>query len=621
MRLKDYVTILHMKYLYLIILFFITLVLYALTLSPTISLQGDSGELATAVLNLGIPHPPGYPTYILLAKFFTTFFSAHHFTFALNFFSMVASLFSGVLLFLILAKLTKMNFLAFIMTLFFATSLEFWFHSEIIEVYTLNIFFILLVIYLLLNKTKKYFSFGLILGLGIGVHYFFLVLIPLFIIYLIKITEKKSKLTLVLIGFLFGLASFSYIPLRAGKFAPLNTFNVNSLERMTKLVTFPFNGYPKVKKIKPINLDKPIVKSPINKFKRRALEKIQMGEAYARELFAQFFLLPYLTLFILLLLIFKKWLPTKPQWIFLLLFSYTSLGFLYFTGFKANSSLESEMTPQYITSYLFFTVFLTLILSDLFKRYSTGLSRVTLFALTLMLIFQIKNNYSLNNMSNNDLAERHGRDLLSSAPLNAILLVKGDNDYQTLLYFQQVLKERRDITLVNIAAIKQPWYYENLMAEHPELNYPAFDPNFLLGELLLINRDTHPLLIANFHNLAELKDRSAPTTWNEFATSFYPYKALYHYFLTGESYEAILPTLYNSKFTTPFYESTLNLRKREQTVVTNYLFKKYFFGKQLHANGKTAEAQAEFSEAKKYPRLDLEFNQTLRIQLLKEQPL
>lgn len=43
---------------------------YLKTLAPTIT-GGDSGELITAAYTLGIPHPPGYPTWCLLGKLFS----------------------------------------------------------------------------------------------------------------------------------------------------------------------------------------------------------------------------------------------------------------------------------------------------------------------------------------------------------------------------------------------------------------------------------------------------------------------------------------------------------------------------------------------------------------------
>ena len=49
--------------------FLVTMVVYTLTLNPTVSLE-DSGELAVAADYLGVPHPPGYPIWTLTAWFF-----------------------------------------------------------------------------------------------------------------------------------------------------------------------------------------------------------------------------------------------------------------------------------------------------------------------------------------------------------------------------------------------------------------------------------------------------------------------------------------------------------------------------------------------------------------------
>src|SRR5205823_4605669 len=40
---------------------------YGMTLSPSVG-AGDSGELILAAHSLGIPHPPGYPVWLLLAR-------------------------------------------------------------------------------------------------------------------------------------------------------------------------------------------------------------------------------------------------------------------------------------------------------------------------------------------------------------------------------------------------------------------------------------------------------------------------------------------------------------------------------------------------------------------------
>ena len=44
--------------------------LYVYTLAPTVTLE-DSGEFITAAYHLGVPHPPGYPLWCLIAHTFT----------------------------------------------------------------------------------------------------------------------------------------------------------------------------------------------------------------------------------------------------------------------------------------------------------------------------------------------------------------------------------------------------------------------------------------------------------------------------------------------------------------------------------------------------------------------
>lgn len=53
--------------------FLIALTAYTLTLAPTVTLE-DSGELVVAADYLGVPHPPGYPIWTLLAWFFQWIF-------------------------------------------------------------------------------------------------------------------------------------------------------------------------------------------------------------------------------------------------------------------------------------------------------------------------------------------------------------------------------------------------------------------------------------------------------------------------------------------------------------------------------------------------------------------
>src|SRR3989449_10721353 len=60
--------------------------IYALGACPTIYV-GDSGELVTAVHLLGIPHPTGYPLYVLLGKLWTLLIPAGSIAWRMSLFS------------------------------------------------------------------------------------------------------------------------------------------------------------------------------------------------------------------------------------------------------------------------------------------------------------------------------------------------------------------------------------------------------------------------------------------------------------------------------------------------------------------------------------------------------
>src|SRR6266508_3713955 len=67
---------------------------YLHTLAPTISWRNDgsdSGDLASAVATLGIPHPPGYPTYVLLGHAWAALPLGGDLAYRLNLFSAVGA--------------------------------------------------------------------------------------------------------------------------------------------------------------------------------------------------------------------------------------------------------------------------------------------------------------------------------------------------------------------------------------------------------------------------------------------------------------------------------------------------------------------------------------------------
>ncbi len=235
-----------------------TYVLYVTSL-PIMVTGEDSGEFIGAAYFLGIPHPPGYPTWCLMAHPFTWqpgLGAAYCVSNSSAFFGAVTVL----LVVLIIIQLTHNPWAAVVGGLALAVSREFWQQAVIAEVYTLNTLFIAACLLLLLRWriTQKHYllyAFALIYGLGWGVHNTIWVLGPvfaLFVLYTLPGPPWRHWRTLLLAGgcAAAGLLVFLYLPLRAMADPPVNWGNPDNFERFWAVVTreqfqFMFTQYPR----------------------------------------------------------------------------------------------------------------------------------------------------------------------------------------------------------------------------------------------------------------------------------------------------------------------------------------------------------------------------------------
>lgn len=161
--------------------FAISLIVYTLTLAPSVTLE-DSGELIVAADYLGVPHPPGYPIWTVMSWFFQwifNFVTYHGYpnpAWGVNFFSAFSGAVGcGALAMLIsssgralleafdfskvnLAEKTRAHFAAFAglsAGLLFAFTQCMWSQSVIAEVYSMNIMFQSVVLLLLYRWTRQ----------------------------------------------------------------------------------------------------------------------------------------------------------------------------------------------------------------------------------------------------------------------------------------------------------------------------------------------------------------------------------------------------------------------------------------------------------------------------------
>lgn len=185
-----------------LLIFLVSFVIYVLTMSPTTSFW-DCGEFIASANGLQVPHPPGAPLYLLLARIFAFLAPSAELVAAfVNFLSVLASSFTVFFVYRILLILIGLSdspgkkekywivrIAAAGGALLFAFTDSFWYSAVEAEVYALSLFFSALTLWVFLKwyvketRDSHWFFLGVyLLGLSIGVHLLNLLLVPVFVL-------------------------------------------------------------------------------------------------------------------------------------------------------------------------------------------------------------------------------------------------------------------------------------------------------------------------------------------------------------------------------------------------------------------------------------------------------
>jgi len=144
----------------------------------------DAGELIAAAYCLGVPHPPGYPLWVLLAHAFT-YLPFGSVAFRVAWMSTIFAAMTLLAVALIVLERTRSRRAAVLGAWVLATAFEFREQAYIVEVYTLNCFFIaacILLLFLWDNRRdpKWLYAFAAVYGLSLGNHFTMPLLGPVF---------------------------------------------------------------------------------------------------------------------------------------------------------------------------------------------------------------------------------------------------------------------------------------------------------------------------------------------------------------------------------------------------------------------------------------------------------
>lgn len=147
-------------------------VVYGLTLCRTVYWY-DSAEFAAKAASLGVPHPPGYPLYTLVAHVFTWLPGEP--ALGVNIMSAVFGIGSALLLFALARTLGMSLATSAVSALFLGLTKTFWSNAVVAEVYTPGLVCSLGVLLLIqragaTGRPRLLFAAGLLGGLGVGMH-------------------------------------------------------------------------------------------------------------------------------------------------------------------------------------------------------------------------------------------------------------------------------------------------------------------------------------------------------------------------------------------------------------------------------------------------------------------
>ena len=459
------------------------LAVYLPTLAPSITWShggADSGDLAAAVAVLGIAHPPGYPTYILLGHIWAGLPLGGDIAYRLNLLSAVSAAgAAGITVLTIIQLAWHCGLLssdgklpavgAAGGGLFLALAPITWSQAAITEVYAPGLFWLAALGWLLFEWTirpqpRLLFGAGLLIGLGFGLLPQIVLAGPglLFLLIQQKKFERASmglwKSALLLsVGVMSGLSVFIYLPIRAAAQPFINWGDPSTPARFWAVVTAAqYHRYAGLL-------------TWSDWFNRLPDSLAQLNHA-----------LSWAGLGLAVLGGYVLWRRGRGTLAYLL--SLTALTLLFRTGYPVAANIVYLLPAIYGLSLLTGVGAIWLLAA---AQRQVGWKGAMVAGLALLVTLGIRA-AALGpqlDISRDEAALRFGQQVFAALPENAVVISRQDETTFSLWY-RQALGERPDVIVVDKRLLAFDWYTTQLELRHPALNVTnTRRPRCLLGIL------------------------------------------------------------------------------------------------------------------------------------------
>ena len=480
-----------------LIVFGLPLIVYLYTLYPAVA-PGDSTEMMTAAISLGVPHQPSYPVNIalgFLASKLPLPFSPAIKVNAVSAFLQALTVLSVYWLILELfgyvrAKRPDLNerLAAFSASMFLAFSLIFWEYATKFEVFPLNNLFAAAILLLAARfglkrtnepsdkETRRTLFYGLSLGVLTGMaltHHQTIVLIYPAIIFLIykkglAFLAKKTNILSIVVSVVLGALPFFVLLISIAAKKPfLNWGEVTGIGgAFDALLRRDFGTFS----------------SYLVGFEAQA------QTPYLDEIlyYLKYVVFDFSILGALLSILGLRYLWTKEK----RLFYFITIGifvsgfvFLSYAGFPISDTFNQATVRRFMMlPNIFITLFLAFgfyaILDQLkqietkgaVERWGIGFG---IACLSLTFIFPFFMNFTKANNRQNWLTYKYTLDSFADTPDDALIMLSGDIPNMTVDYFRLVEKKEQDKRITfTPGQFHLSWFIPQLLGEYPDLLIP-----------------------------------------------------------------------------------------------------------------------------------------------------
>jgi MFS family permease len=437
-------------------------VCYLATLAPGLTWVNngaDGGDLIAAAATLGVAHPSGYPTYLLLARLFqaiplgplalrTNLLSAMCAAFAAGLVSAIVSrAHSGPSRFGLAGGLVA--------GVAFGLSPLLWSQAIITEVHALHALFIAAILFTLpLGDTASWRSrdhvlAGALVGLALGNHLTTALILPpwLFLSAWDKGKFQPTRLAWRLTGMAAGLLIYAYIPLRAAAHPPINWGNASTPDGVWWVVSGgPYRSMA-------FGLPTDLVGARV--------------QGWASLLIAQFGLLGMIAAFYGLFF----GAATGPR--VKLVTGWVAAVFSIFAiGYNTVDSY-AYLLPAFLALSVWLGLGLAAAMAGIRQRQWSIAARLAVCGgLALAILVNAVRQLPDLDASRDTSAESFGEAVMDSAPPAALVFTQADRDTFAAWYYHFALGRRPDVAVIAEPLLIFGWYRDNLRFSYPELAVP-----------------------------------------------------------------------------------------------------------------------------------------------------